>query len=451
MIKKNYKSIIKYSLLFIYFFLCLTVYFNISRNDLYANYGFSYALSIGEIPYNDFNLVIPLFSPFLYSIGLLFTKSILVIYLEQSFLLCVLMYYLFKMIGKKAYIFLFFLTLPYPIIFSSTLFPGYNYLSFLLLIILIYLETNHKSDYLIGLILGLLIITKQTIGPILFIPTLYYLFKDRKKFFKRFVIAIIPVLIMLIYLLLTKSLYSFINLCFLGLFNFGKNNSYFSTFYLILMIIGIIYLIYRIIKDKKNIVNYYLLLFSIMCLPLIDFYHVSYFLLGIIFIILYDYKKDISNKYCIFIVIMSFVISNVYFYSVFRTYHIKFMNYHNFPFTFSNNYIDKNIKEINKYVSNTDKKVIYLMRGSENYFYKINHDQKIDYYDLCNYGNYGYKGEEKLVKDLENEHDVIIILDNTLYGENASNQQYIVELANTTIKSSTKLKTINTYEIYYKE
>ena len=42
-------------------------------------------------------------------------------------------------------------------------------------------------------------------------------------------------------------------------------------------------------------------------------------------------------------------------------------------------------------------------------------------------------------------------MDNTLYGKNASNQQYIVELANTTIKSSTKLKTINTYEIYYKE
>ena len=451
MIRKNYKSIIKYSLLFIYFFLCLTIFYNISRNDLYANYGFSYALSIGEIPYNDFNLVIPLFSPFLYSIGLIFSKSILVIYIEQSLLLCLLMYYLFKMIGKKAYIFLFFLTMPYPIIFSSTLFPGYNYISFLLLIILIYLESNHKSDYLIGLVLGLLIITKQTIGPILFIPSIYYLFKDRKRFIKRFLLALIPVLILLIYLLITKSLSNFINLCFLGLFDFNQSNSYFSIFYLILMILGIIYLIYRIIKDKNNIVSYYLLLFSIICFPLIDFYHVSYFLLGCIFIFLYDYKKNINTKIYKYIIIITISISLIYYFAVHKTYDIKFKKYHNFEFTLSNNYIDKSINELNKYINKSNKRVIYLMRGSENYFYKISHDKKLDYYDLCNYGNYGYKGEEKLVKKLEKEHDVLIILDNTLYGKNRNNQQYIVELANTTIKTSTKVKTINTYEIYYKE
>ena len=451
MLKKHYKSIIKYSLLFIYFFLCLTVFYNISRNDLYANYGFSYALSIGEIPYNDFNLVIPLFSPFLYSIGLLFSKSIIVIYLEQSFLLCVLMYYLFKMIKNKAYLFLFFLTMPFPIIFSSTLFPGYNYLSFLLLIIIIYLELNHKSDYLIGFLLGLLIITKHTIGIILFLPTMYYLFKDRKKFIKRLLMTLVPILIFILYLLLTKSLYNFINLCFLGMFDFGKSNSYFSIFYLILMIVGIMYLIYRIIKDKKNIVNYYLLLFSSICLPLIDFYHVSYFLLGCIFILLYDYNKKINDKVYKYIVLITIFISLIYYYGVYKTYNIKFKNYHNFEFTFTNNYIDKNINTINNYLNKSNKRVIYLMRGSENYFYKINNDKRLDYYDLCNYGNYGYNGVEKIVSELENEHDVLIVLDNTLYGKNKGNQQYVEELALTTIKTSTKIKTINSYEIYYKE
>lgn len=451
MIKKYYKQIIKYSLLFIYFFLCLAIFYNISRNDLYANYGFSYALSIGEIPYNDFNLVIPLFSPFLYSIGLLFSKSIIVIYLEQALLLCILMYYLFKMIGKKAYIFLFFLMMPYPIVFSSTLFPGYNFISFLLLIILIYLETNHKSDYLIGLVLGLLLITKQTIGIVFFIPTLYYLFKDRHKFLKRFITFLIPVIILFIYLLITKSLSNFINLCFLGLFDFSQSNSNYDIFYLILMIIGIIYLIYRIIKDKKNIINYYLLLFSIICLPLIDYYHVSYFLLGIIFIILYDYKKDINPRIYKYLIILTISISLIYFYGVYKTYNLKIKSYNNFELSIVNNYIDKNIKEINSYVNKSNKKVIYLMMGSENYFYKINTNKKLGYYDLCNYGNYGYNGVNKITKKLENEHDVLIILDKNLYKKNRSNQQYIIELSDTTIKTSTKVKTINNYEIYYKE
>ena len=91
------------------------------------------------------------------------------------------------------------------------------------------------------------------------------------------------------------------------------------------------------------------------------------------------------------------------------------------------------------------------MMGSENYFYKINNNKKIGYYDLCNYGNYGYNGVNKITKKLENEHDVLIILDKNLYKKKRSNQQYIIELSDTTIKTSTKVKTINNYEIYYKE
>lgn len=34
--------------------------------DTYANFGFSYALSIGQVPYKEFNLVVPLFAPLLY-------------------------------------------------------------------------------------------------------------------------------------------------------------------------------------------------------------------------------------------------------------------------------------------------------------------------------------------------------------------------------------------------
>ena len=69
--------------------------------DTYNNYGFSYALTMGQIPYVDFNLVIPLFSTFLYSIGLFINHSILIFYIEQALLLTVLFSIIEKLIGKR--------------------------------------------------------------------------------------------------------------------------------------------------------------------------------------------------------------------------------------------------------------------------------------------------------------------------------------------------------------
>ena len=59
-IKKNYG----YLLLFVFFFLCLLLFYNLNRGDLYVNYGFSYAISKLEVPYKDFNMVITPFATF---------------------------------------------------------------------------------------------------------------------------------------------------------------------------------------------------------------------------------------------------------------------------------------------------------------------------------------------------------------------------------------------------
>ena len=63
------KKIAENILITSFFFLALVFIFTLSRGDTFVNYGFSYAISKGEIPYKDFNLVIPLFGPFIYSIG----------------------------------------------------------------------------------------------------------------------------------------------------------------------------------------------------------------------------------------------------------------------------------------------------------------------------------------------------------------------------------------------
>lgn len=60
--KKN----LKYVLIFVIGFFSISFLFFSFSIDIYANFGFSYALSIGLVPYKEFNLVVPLFAQLLY-------------------------------------------------------------------------------------------------------------------------------------------------------------------------------------------------------------------------------------------------------------------------------------------------------------------------------------------------------------------------------------------------
>ncbi len=442
------KKYLKYILLFLYFSVCLIICYTVFRNDTFVNYGFSYAISRGEIPYRDFNLVVPPLSPLIYSIFLLFNKSILTYYLTQAFFLTVFSYFIFKLLGNKGYLFLLLMMLPFPIAFVSCMYPGYNFLVFFLLIVLIYLEKEKKSDLLIGLIIGFIFCTKQTLG-VLVLPNIYFLFKDRKKFGKRALGFLIPVGVMFLYLLITKSLYQFIDLCFLGLFDFNNSNSYVNIFYLIVLIVSIGLVLFKIINNKKNIINYYVLFFVIISIPIIDFYHVSYFTLAVILLFLMDFKlkRNIVKQSILFMVSIS---------SIWMFIQVKYIDnftissLHNFPFLVASNDYFKFIKEVDDYTKTLDKKVIYLVRGTEDYLFKIMNDKDITYFDLPNYGNYGYNGVEKILNKLKKEKGYFI-LDSKLYKENPPTQQYVVELSTYIRDHGKMVKKIGSFEIFLKE
>ena len=100
-----------------------------------------------------------------------------------------------------------------------------------------------------------------------------------------------------------------IDLCFLGLFDFGHSNFYYDTFYLICLILAFLVIVYRIIKKPKDITNYYLLLFMSCSFPLIDYYHVSLFLALFFLIIFSDLKigKDLTKYALTFILVLGLV------------------------------------------------------------------------------------------------------------------------------------------------
>ena len=445
-VKKYFKNIF----LFCFFLISLVFIFTVSRGDTFVNYGFSYAISKGEIPYKDFNMVISPLAPFLYSIGLLLNKNILIFYAEQAFLLTVFYNVVKKILKDKSILFLLFILLPFPIAMSSTIFPGYNFLLIFLFVCFLYYFEKNNNDYLLGILLGLIFCTKQTIGIVVFIPTFYYLFKDRKKFFKMLIGYFVPIILLFSYLLFTNSLRQFIDLCFLGLLDFGHSNQQIYIFYFILFVIGIMYLLYCIYKDKKEISLYYCLFFSSVVLPIIDYYHVSLFLI-IIFIIFLK-QIDINSyikKISLLLIIVICTIWSFVSYNFFGSPVIS--NFNNFSLVINRGEYVSNTEMLLKYVNKLDKRVIYFMRGSENYYYKIINNQKLDYFDLPNYGNYGYNGINKMYKKIDKVHNTYFVLDRELVKNKDVNQQYIKELGLYVIKNSIKVESIGYYDIYYKE
>ena len=310
------KENLKYLFLFCYFFYCLVLAYNLTRGDSYVNFGFSYAITRGEIPYVDFNLVIPPLAPWLYSIFLFFDSSILIFYLEQALLLTLFFAVLFRLLGNKTWIYLILLSIPFPIAMISVMFPGYNFLLLFFLLLLIYCERTNKNEYLIGILLGCSFLTKQTVGGLLALASIYYLFVNYKKVLKRIVGFLLPVSLCFIILLLQGSFSSFLNLCFFGLFDFGHSNLHIDWFYFICFMLAILVLIIRIVKKPKDIYNYYVLLFASCVYPIIDYYHVSLFLAGFFILLLLDGSIQIEiYKHCIFFVlalsVIWFVIQNI--------------------------------------------------------------------------------------------------------------------------------------------
>ena len=154
-------------------------------------------------------------------------QNFIVFNLINTIILSALYFYIYKKYPKTF--------IPSIVLISFILRPSYNFLVLFLLLIL--LNTKKENDYLIGFILGLVTMTKQSF-ILLTLPSLLY-FKKPKKILKRLIGFLIPVLLFILYLVLTNSFYPFLNYTFLGLFSFSKKNSFFNlgTVFIITLII----------------------------------------------------------------------------------------------------------------------------------------------------------------------------------------------------------------------
>ena len=445
------KNVWQYIILFILFLLAITVFYIPFRMDTYANYGFSYGIANGQVPYNEFNIIVPLFSPFIYSILLVFNKSIFIYYLEQSFLLVVFSIYLFKLLDKKAWIVITALFCPFIFCFAYCMFPGYNFIILLELLLLLYFEEK-QVDSVIGIIAGIAVITKHSVGiPIFLVTVLYPLLKGKnwKSFLKRFLFGIIPILIFFIYLFCSKSFINFIDYCLLGTNEF-IDNFQISIFYSICIIVSLILIGIKFIKTKnKNISYFYLLAYLPIIYPLIDCYHASLFLFFLFIVFIYNTEIHISKRIVLysFIIILSFI--SIYSFLGKESFKkLNIYHYHHFPVEFLSPSLKKDYDYILKFSKNHH--VIYIDDTHETIFFTSVNDKNLNKYYILFKGNQGSGGIKKLIKNIRNEHDVYFVVSTTI-NWNDKFCQLDTNIPKMISKDYKLIAELNNYIIFYKE
>lgn len=399
------KEKIKYLVLFLLFLLWNLIIQPIDYDEIY-NYGFSVSLYQGLIPYKDFNMVIPPFFNFLLSLPFqLLGKNIFIFHLEGALLLTAISCFLFKLIHEKAWIIiaLFFIGI-------CDIYPTYNIFCYLLLLIVIFLEKEHKSDYLIGLIIGLCILSKQTIGFTMALVGILYYIKDKKKIGKRLIGMSIPCLIFLVYLLIFHTFDEFFNLCILGLFDFAKENTkpdIFNFVFLILVMISVL-----VIYKQRKVENYYCISYFIVAVPIMDRSHVNFLLMSFLLLILLNYplKCDRWIKY----ISISLIISSC-FLSIKDLTDFDIKNYPNKVKNFEYRYIKEDYLRYNEQmIEKIDQygiKNIVIIAGSETYFLKLQKNEKLNYLDLVNNGNWGYHGDKKMLNEVKKNRDKVFFIE----------------------------------------
>lgn len=437
MIKKYYKKIILGIFLFNVFLVWNLILYPVNLDEVW-NYGFSHNIYSLLIPYKDFNMVITPFYPFLMSLGFhLFGSSMLVFHIEQALISVVFCFILFALLKEKAWFIIPLLFVP-----INVSFPSYNIFLFYLLVLLVYLEKNERSDYIIGFILGLVVLTKQSVGVCLLLPSLYYI-KNFDKIKKRIIGFIIPISIFVLYLVFTGSLYSFLDLCLFGLFDFASGNGGKFSIYLILFILMIGITIYFIYNDKKNIVNYYVLFFYSIMIPLFDTYHFAVAFLAFLLMILLKIRKNIMKPelFGISIIIFAVILTcsfrlrgRIVYPNNIRHFEYRFIDYESLVFT----------NKVNEFINkNKDREFVFL--NSNGYYFRIINDMKISYIDLINTGNFGYDGSNKLLRKIKKKKSAIFLVDRS---ELSLVKQTDKQALNYVLDNGKRIGKIDFYEIY---
>ncbi len=430
------------------------------------NYNVARNMALGKIPYKEISTITTPLLPAINSIFLNIFDELIVMRILAAILLTSIFYMIFKILRyltKETNISLI-LTLLLAIIFPDVFCIDYNYMILLLSLIIVYIELKNKSQYkknniVVGILAGLAICTKQSIGGLIAIATvLNPILELRKKenikeIFNNSLMRIIgisiPCLILLIYLLATKSFAEFINYAILSISTFDNKIPYKNLFEnkskvivilarLMPIIISTLVLVTLLEKfnkkikntDKKNNNNIktltiYGITMLVIMYPIADKIHFligsAITLIGISYLIINIGKKvyeKINSKNKRFIyktttlviyLLLIIIIANKSYTNIseYKNMYddnsinkkIAHYKYINIP-----SYLEERIKQIDEYILKKEKedKIIYIL-DAEAGIYHIPLNKYIKNYDMFLKGNIGKAGEKGIIEELKKQ------------------------------------------------
>ena len=285
--KKTYTDLIAFAVILAASLLhiCLN---NLASLDELWNYNFARQISMGLIPYRDYNMVpTPLFA-IIMSFPLFISRTMFVYRLSCSILVTVQSFVLYKALSTDTKNRL--LALPFVLISILIIdYTSYNTL-FLLIALLAYWVISKgqfkKHALLLGMLAALAVFSRQTSGSILLIMLFLIIasfYENRAKSLLLYGAGFaIPCTVFLIYFLITSSLNDFWDYCLFSLTGFGTSNGNFYTSSIVLLLLLAAELTTEILilvkkRDTTTLIHFFIgipVLF--ITVPIIDYSHVTF-------------------------------------------------------------------------------------------------------------------------------------------------------------------------------
>jgi len=360
----------------------------------------------------------------------------------------------------------------------------YNYAILFIILVLIYVELKYKNystryNLLIGLLAGLTILLKQSTGIIISVITVLYLLAEKrdkqtlKAVAYRVCGVLIPCIILLIYLLATNSMSSFIDYCVLGIGTFKNSISYLRLLrggdltaiwgmiapltLVVLLVINIINIKRKVIKTKES--NLILFVYAVaeftVVYPIADEVHFVIAAFPAILVALYYICKEIQEikniKISIFIehfmniITISFVgililqaINDIYLYTQMDKSVLN--HFSNIPISDT---LQDRIIEVNNYIRNEERKVYIL--DSEAAVYIISLDRYNKDYDMFLKGNLGSASEEGQIDKIKNMENTVILVKNDTMALNWQTPTKVIDYVKTNLE---KIGTVSFFDVY---
>ena len=424
---------------------CLRVFtFRAGVLDELWPYDLCRAITMGYVPYKDYPIVsMPLFG-YLFSIPLLFSRTLFAYRVMTALFFSVMLTIFYFIIEKKT-------STGYSI--CAALFAArfvelatYNMLIMfeaLLIIGCLRLKNRKTGFFLIGILSALAPLTKQSSGSVLlvFVTCLVVFFAIRNKRNKLiaayFAGVVIPLMLFLLYLICTSSFYEFWDCCFFGLFSFAGDN---AAIYLegtlpmtVIVVAGVAGDIYFWVKKREEESLFHLFTGIAVvsnAIPIFEYYHIVmggiFFLIPVVYIIREFAPKiihtDISPLIAVMILgIIAFVSFDVVSEPRFSD---KWNELRFIPSAGEFDYLEPLVKEKNR-LENEGKKVVVF--SSSSVVLAVLDESCSLPYDMFLNGNLGTTEPLDYAKKACSDSNNVIFITNDYNQENWQNPDGILE------------------------